>query len=1140
MDPPRMTPTRSRAIRACRVLPLVVFCAAFAAEAVAQGNAESDRRVLETLYDATGGPGWTDNTNWKTSAPLGDWHGVSTDDDGRVRRLHLGRNGLTGPIPGALGRLSDLRSLALDQNELTGPIPAALGRLTNLRGLNLGGNDLTGGPIPSWIRDLVHLEVLSLWRTNRTGSIPSWLGNLLDLDWLHLAYNNLTGPVPAELGRLANLRGLFLSDNPLTAGPIPAWLGGLTDLEWLGLQLTNRTGPIPPALGRLANLRELDLSDNRLTAGPIPAWLSRLTELDRLNLGLTNRTGPIPGWLGSLTNLRSVHLGHNDLTGPLPAELARLANLRELNLRFNHLTGPVPVALTDLGELLTFDVLLTDVCVPSGPAFQRWRAAIEARGGRFAGASCDDHSGTGTLLQYDVASNVPPRELELIKEGISIAQDFLASRLGGDIPVNIQLGITVKVVATGMGNQERGGGGSCCTGLDESGARPFFDVRHPHWLNPYPLWSADLQTKAVAVHEYTHGWAWSLGGLNIQWQPLGDWLNEGLATYISWEPFIRSGEMRRSDVHAHMLSSAIHTGQASRCLGWLEQSFDFDLWPGHIGYIAVEKLVAESPNGIRSLRIVNQQARHGLDTAFERAFGTSKREFYDTFPDYLRSIGGPTSCLAPANRPPERVGTLAPLTIGVDEAAVSVEVQGAFRDPDGDALTYGATSSAPSVATVRIAGSGVTVTPISPGSATVTVTATDVGGSNTAASQSFTVTVTPPPNRPPETVGALPPLTIGLDDDAVALDVSGAFRDPDGDALTYGATSSAQAVAAAAVSGSTLTVTPMSLGSATVTVTATDLVGSNTAATQSFTVTVPPPPNRPPETVGALPPLTIELDDDAVALDVSGAFRDPDGDALTYGATSSAQAVAAAAVSGSTLTVTPMSLGSATVTVTATDLVGSNTAATQSFTVTVPPPPNRPPETVGALPPLTIELDDDAVALDVSGAFRDPDGDALTYGATSSAQAVAAAAVSGSTLTVTPVGTGTATVRVTATDGDGSNTAATQSFTVTVVAPFTDHPIVPGETPVRAIHFSELRSRIDALRTRAGLAAYGWTDPVLTARVTPVRLVHLLELRSALAGAYAAAGRRAPSWTDAAPAAGAAPIRAVHLMELRAAVAALE
>ena len=103
---------------------------------------------------------------------------------------------------------------------------------------------------------------------------------------------------------------------------------------------------------------------------------------------------------------------------------------------------------------------------------------------------------------------------------------------------------------------------------------------------------------------------------------------------------------------------------------------------------------------------------------------------------------------------------------------------------------------------------------------------------------------------------------------------------------------------------------------------------------------------------------------------------------------------------------------------------------------------------------------------------------------------------------------------------------------------FTDHPIVAGVTPVRAIHFTELRTRIDALREAAGLQAVPWTDPVLTAGMTPVRLVHLLELREALAAVYA--GREGPSWTDAAPVAGATPITAAHLMELRAAVMALE
>ena len=202
---------------------------------------------------------------------------------------------------------------------------------------------------------------------------------------------------------------------------------------------------------------------------------------------------------------------------------------------------------------------------------------------------------------------------------------------------------------------------------------------------------------------------------------------------------------------------------------------------------------------------------------------------------------------------------------------------------------------------------------------------------------------------------------------------------------------------------------------------------------------------------------------------------------------------------------------------------------------------NRPPEPVGTLPPLRIGLNEGAATVHVPGAFRDPDGDPLTYGATTSAAQVAAVSVSGSRVTVTPVSAGAATVRVTATDPGGLSAA--QTFMVTVgraTRSFTDHPLVRGVTPIRAIHFMELRERIDALRAAAGLARLSWTDPVITAGVTPVKLVHLLELRSALTAAYEAQGRTALRWTDTAPAGGATPIRAAHLMELRAAVLALE
>ena len=295
----------------------------------------------------------------------------------------------------------------------------------------------------------------------------------------------------------------------------------------------------------------------------------------------------------------------------------------------------------------------------------------------------------------------------------------------------------------------------------------------------------------------------------------------------------------------------------------------------------------------------------------------------------------------------------------------------------------------------------------------------------------------------------------------------------------------------------------------------------------------------PPVVTATLPNRTL-AQGSTLDVDLSRAFVDPDGDTLTYTVSSSAPHVATALTTGSMMRLTAVRAGTATIWVTATDPGGLSAA--QSFTVTVTPPENRAPEPVGRLVPLTIGVDESPVTVEVSGAFRDPDGDRLTYGARSATPSVASVLVSGSRVTVTPVSEGSALVTVTATDTSGSNTTAVQSFTVTVGtgAPFTDHPLVAGVTPLRAVHFTELRSRIDGVRAAVGLARFAWTDPVLRPGVTPVKLVHLLELRSALAAAYTESGRSSPSWTDASPTAGSTPIRALHLTELRAAVLALE
>ena len=293
--------------------------------------------------------------------------------------------------------------------------------------------------------------------------------------------------------------------------------------------------------------------------------------------------------------------------------------------------------------------------------------------------------------------------------------------------------------------------------------------------------------------------------------------------------------------------------------------------------------------------------------------------------------------------------------------------------------------------------------------------------------------------------------------------------------------------------------------------------------------------NGAPQPVGRIPAQTLREGAGALALNVAAYFQDPNGDPLSYTAVTSNGGIVTAAVSGSTVFLTPVSSGTATVTVTARDPAGLS--AGQSFNVTVSRS-NQAPEAVGTLPDVELPDVDATREVDVSGAFTDPDDDALTYTATSSAPQVVTVLAVGSRVTLTGVGEGAAAIQVTATDPDGLS--ATQSFRVRVTAPFTDDPIVPGETPVRAVHFTELRARIDVLRSEAGLARFRWTDPELRAGVTWVRRVHLIELRTALDEAYRAAGRAAPRWTDPAPVAGTTPIRAVHLTELRAAVLALE
>ena len=143
---------------------------------------------------------------------------------------------------------------------------------------------------------------------------------------------------------------------------------------------------------------------------------------------------------------------------------------------------------------------------------------------------------------------------------------------------------------------------------------------------------------------------------------------------------------------------------------------------------------------------------------------------------------------------------------------------------------------------------------------------------------------------------------------------------------------------------------------------------------------------------------------------------------------------------------------------------------------------NQPPVAAGILADRTLLLGADAVTVDVATAFRDPDGDTLTYTAASSQPSVAAVSASGSEVTITPGSAGRAIVTVTASDGVGSNPGATQRFKVTVGNDYDSDE--DGLVEVRTL------AQLDAMRHNMDGGAVP-NDPVAYALAFPAAIDHM-------------------------------------------------
>lgn len=121
--------------------------------------AQVERHALTSLHDRTDGPSWANRTAWGMDAPVGDWHGVTTED-GHVVELALPTNGLSGPLPAEIANLLKLTVLDLTANELSGAFPGTIAGLQELAELRVGRNAGLEGVLPFALRRLERVRVL--------------------------------------------------------------------------------------------------------------------------------------------------------------------------------------------------------------------------------------------------------------------------------------------------------------------------------------------------------------------------------------------------------------------------------------------------------------------------------------------------------------------------------------------------------------------------------------------------------------------------------------------------------------------------------------------------------------------------------------------------------------------------------------------------------------------------------------------------------------------------------------------------------------------------------------------------------------------------------------------------------------------
>ncbi|MDA8828057.1 hypothetical protein N9N82_11945 [Luminiphilus sp.] len=223
-----------------------------------------ERAALAALYGVTDGGGWRNKTGWLTDEPHCEWYGISCDN-GRVTKISLHSNGLTGQIPAVIGELRGLKTLQLARNKLSGGIPPEISNLRQLNNLHLSDNQLSGR-LPTSFSRLTKMRSLTLQNNFLEGRLNTV--GFMRLYNLNVSGNKFLDTL-SSLGKQTGMRYFYIADNNFY-GNLPSWIQDWKYLYNFDISNNQLSGNFPREVAeRLAQSRSAKISGNNFKC-PVP------------------------------------------------------------------------------------------------------------------------------------------------------------------------------------------------------------------------------------------------------------------------------------------------------------------------------------------------------------------------------------------------------------------------------------------------------------------------------------------------------------------------------------------------------------------------------------------------------------------------------------------------------------------------------------------------------------------------------------------------------------------------------------------------------------------------------------------------------------------------------------------------------